>query len=104
MYAPRRKTAFVSDNLDKLVNTTTSLDGSDVSIWMSWQNLNIEARFIGPKSSQKGTYFGKTFSISTNEVWMLCMDEFVANSETCRTISNASFDIVGPMNQEPQAV
>ena len=28
-------------------------------------------------------------------VWLLCTDEFVANSETCRTISNLSFDIVG---------
>ena len=98
MYAPRRKTAFVSDLFKGLETTTTCLDGwSEVLCWMSWQNLNMEARFTGPKSSQKGTYLGKTFSNCMNEMLVLFTntDELMASSETCRTISNLSFDILG---------
>ena len=92
MYAPRRKTAFVSDLFKGLETTTTCLDGwSEVLCWMSWQNLNMEARFTGPKSSQKGTYLGKTFSRRMKDVlvWSVSSDNaFVSSSETCRTISN----------------
>ena len=98
MYAPSRKTAFVSDLLCELEATTMFLvESADVSIWISWQNLNIEARFTGPKSSQKGTYLGKTFSNCMNEMLVLFTntDELMASSETCRTISNLSFDILG---------
>ena len=98
MYAPRRKTAFVSDLFKGLETTTTSLvEPADVLLWMSWQNLNIEARFTGPKSSQKGTYLGKTFSNCMNEMLVLLAktDDLVASSETCSTISNLSFDISG---------